>query len=151
MNPAGIPYLYTAFDETTAQREVSFEGGTDITVFTAKFVVKRDLWVMDLTEVASLPSVFDVANKEAREQGLIVRGFVKAISAPATKDGREHIEYVPSQVICEYLAQVFETEDGRKLAGLIYPSAVHNGGRNLVVFPENRHTEAFYGVTFDSA
>jgi len=151
MNPAGIPYLYTAFDEKTARREVRGDEKADTTVPTATFVLTRDLWVMDLTDLPTLPSLFDIANKEAREYSLFVHGFVKAISAPVTKDRREHINYVPSQVMCEYLAQVFEPEEGSKLAGLIYPSALHDSGKNLVVFPEDRYRGTFYGVTFVSA
>lgn len=62
------------------------------------------------------------------------------------KDGHEHIDYVPSQVICEYLAQVFEPALGTRLGGLIYPSAVHPGGKSLVVFPEDRYWGTFHGV-----
>jgi hypothetical protein len=64
------------------------------------------------------------------------------------KDGHEHIDYVPSQVICEYLAQVFDPGEGVNLCGLIYPSAVHPDGKNLVVFPENRFLCTYHGVTF---
>jgi hypothetical protein len=95
--------------------------------------------------------LFDIANKKLREQALIVRAFVDAISTPVIKDGREHIDYVPSQVICEYLAQVFEPGEGSKLGGLIYPSSVHDGGKNLVVFPEDRYKGTFYGLTFVKA
>ena len=151
MNPAGIPYLYTAFDKTTARCEVGVTGRTTKTVFTATFALTKNLWVMDLTALPPVPSLFDIANKEAREQALIVHGFVEAISTPVTKGGREHIDYVPSQVVCEYLAQVFEIAVGSKLGGLIYPSSVHNSGKNLVVFPENRYKGTFHGVTFDSA
>lgn len=150
MNPAGIPYLYAAFDKTTARREIGVNGRTTKTVFTATFALTEPLWVMDLSTLPPLPSVFDIANKEAREQALIVRDFVKAISTPVTKDGHEHIDYVTSQVICEYLAQVFELEESRKLGGLIYPSSVHKGGKNLVVFPEDRYKGTFYGVAFVS-
>jgi hypothetical protein len=115
MNPAGIPYLYAAFDNTTARREVGIMGRTSTTLFTATFALARPLWIMDLTALPPVPSLFDVANKEAREQALIVRAFVEAISPPVTKDGKEHIDYVPSQVICEYLAQVFEPGNGWKL------------------------------------
>ena len=151
MNPAGIPYLYTAFDNITAWREVGIVGRTSKSVFTATFALTRPLWVMDLTALPPVPSLFDVANKEVREQALIVRAFVEAIGAPVTKDGQEHIDYVPSQVICEYLAQVFGPGDGRTLGGLIYPSSVQDGGKNLVVFPEDRFKGTFHGLTFVSA
>jgi RES domain-containing protein len=151
MNPAGIPYLYTAFDYPTAWREIGIMGRTSRTIFTATFALTGPLWVMDLTALPPVPSLFDVANKEVREQALIVRAFVEAISTPVTKDGQEHIDYVPSQVICEYLAQVFEPGEDRRLGGLIYPSSVQDGGKNLVVFPEDRYKGTFHGLSFVSA
>lgn len=151
MNPAGIPYLYTAFDEATARREIGIAGRTSRTVFTATFALSRPLEVIDLTDLPPEPSLFDVAHKEAREQALFIQAFVAAISAPVTKNGGEHIDYVPSQVVCEYLAQVFEPTPGARLGGLIYPSAVHPGGKNLVVFPEDRYYGTFHGATFVSA
>ena len=135
MNPAGIPYLYAAFDNTTAWREVGIMGRTSKTVFTATFALTKPLWVMDLTALPPVPSLFDVANKEVREQALIVRAFVEAISTPVTKDGQEHIDYVPSQVICEYLAQVFEPGEGRRLGGLYIPVRCRTAERISWCFP----------------
>jgi hypothetical protein len=48
------------------------------------------LTVIDLTRLPPAPSIFDVARKAEREQALFLRAFVRAISAPVTKDGREH-------------------------------------------------------------
>jgi RES domain-containing protein len=148
MNPAGIPYLYTSFDKTTSRREIGVPARTSRSVFTAVFTVTSPLTVIDLTALPPLPSVFDIDNKAAREQALFVRGFVDAISIPVTKDGSEHIDYVPSQVVCEYLAQVFNAGKDIKLAGLIYPSAVQTDGKNLVVFPDDRFLGTYHGVKF---
>jgi len=78
---------------------------------------------------------------------------VAEITQPVRKDGREHIGYVPSQVLCEWFAQVFHpTEQGGRLDGLIYPSAVAPGGRNLVLFPTARGYErGFDSVAYRSA
>ena len=65
MNPAGIPYLYTAFDEATARGEIGISGRTSKTVFTAKFVLTKPLWVVDLTALPPVPSLFDVENKKS--------------------------------------------------------------------------------------
>lgn len=151
MNPAGIPYLYTAFEKATARREVGITGRTSKKVFTATFALTQPLLVIDLTALPLVPSLFDVANKSTREQALFIHAFVDAISVPVSKDGREHIDYVPTQVICEYLAQIFEPTRGAKLGGLIYPSTVLPGGKNLVIFPEDRYLRTYHGVTFVSA
>lgn len=98
-----------------------------------------------------MPSVFDLERKDAREKALFIHEFVETISVPVTKDGREHIDYVPSQVVCEYLAQVFDAGKDTRLAGLIYPSAVKAGGKNLVVFPEDRYRATYHGVRYVKA
>lgn len=50
--------------------------------------------------------------------------FVNEISKPVAHDGSEHIEYVPTQVVSEYFAQAFQYAKGKRIDGLIYPSAV---------------------------
>lgn len=148
MNPAGIPYLYISFDKATARREIGVPERSSRTVFTAAFTLTRNLTVIDLTALPSMPSVFDLERKDAREKALFIHEFVETISVPVTKDGREHIDYVPSQVVCEYLAQVFDAGKDTRLAGLIYPSAVKAGGKNLVVFPEDRYLATYHGVRY---
>lgn len=148
MNPAGIPYLYTSFDPATARKELRLPDRTSKTVFTGQFKLAQPLQVIDLTALPDPPSIFDVARKDEREGALFVREFVDTITEPVAKDGREHIDYVPSQVVCEYLAQVFQTGTGEPLGGLVFGSSVHPGGKNLVVFPDDRWRMTFHGVTF---
>lgn len=152
MNPAGIPYLYLAFDRDTALRETGVSETTSDDVFVATFELAEPLLVVDLTRLPPPPSVFDLDRKDEREKLLFAHGFVNAISQPVTKNGREHIEYVPSQVVCEYLAQVFVPKKDSMLDGLVFPSSVHEGGRNLVVFPTERGLgQSFRGVEFKRA
>ena len=61
--------------------------------------------------------------------------FVNTISQPISRDGHEHIDYVPSQVVSEFFAQVFRSEELDRIDGMIYPSAVVRGGQNMVIFP----------------
>ena len=152
MNPAGIPYLYTSFNAATACCEVGMDHRTSHTVFAALFALTRDIEVIDLTQPPVLPSIFDTGRKQDREEALFIHDFVEAISARVTKDDREHIDYVPSQVVCEYLAQVFEPGPDQRLAGLIFPSSIKPGGKNLVVFPSiERFERTFHGVNFVEA
>lgn len=140
MNPAGISYFYSSFDAQTAISEI---GDPQIgkTPVAATFVVNRQLRVVDLTQLPNEPSVFAIDLKEEREKAMFLEGFVQSITQPVRKDGQEHIDYVPSQVVCEYLAQAFLDEDGKRLDGLIFPSAVHPGGVNLVLFPSGQWFE----------
>ena len=145
MNPAGIPYLYVALENDTAIAEV--QQGVPSTTAIARFRPARMLRVLDFTSIPETPSVFDHERLRERELLIFLRGFVQAISRPVTKDGREHIDYVPSQIVCEYFACMHESE--ARLDGILYPSAIRAGGSNLVLFPDHHPLrDPFAHVTF---
>ena len=150
MNPAGISYLYLAFDQRAALAEV-FPGAPS-SVVTAQFAMTREIHVLDLCALPALPSRFDADRKSIREALLFLGQFVKDISMPVTKDGREHIEYVPSQIVCEYFALSFRAKNNNRIDGIVYPSAILPGGRNVVLFPTARgYQSEFDSVRFSSS
>jgi RES domain-containing protein len=137
MNPAGIPYLYVALEEATALAETVSSPPVEVVV--AAFTSSRELTVIDLTALPPLPSIFDETRQMEREGLMFLQAFVREISIPVTKDGAEHVDYVPSQVVCEYFAQVFRFANcAGRIDGLLYPSAVRPNGKNLVLFPSER-------------
>ncbi|GAB4088745.1 RES domain-containing protein [Hydrogenophaga soli] len=134
MNPAGISYLYTALDEGTALAEIASAPPLDVAV--AGFQTTRPLWVLDLCELPLVPSMFDLEQQPHRDSIMFLHQFVEEISQPVSKHQDEPIAYVPTQVVCEWFAQVFQPNGSDcRLDGLIYPSAVRQGGKNLVLFP----------------
>lgn len=149
MNPAGISYLYLAFEQQTALAEVLERPPCGAAI--AQFDAQRDLTILDLTSLPPLPSIFDDSCRDQREGLLFLNRFVEEISKPVRKDGREHVEYVPSQVVSEYFALGFQA-NGQPLDGIAYPSAVRPDGKNLVLFPSKRGYERnFDQVVFRSA
>ena len=48
--------------------------------------------------------------------------FVKSITAPVAHDGREHIEYVPTQILTEYFRGRVKGEGASRLDGIVYPA-----------------------------
>ena len=106
--------------------------------------------VVDLNALPEPPSILAIDQKSERTKALFLREFVKSITKPVEKDGREHIDYVPSQVVCEFLAQIFLSNDGSTLDGIIYPSAANPGGTNLLVFPSGHWFDSnrFKGLEF---
>ncbi len=148
MNPPGISYLYLALDPATAAAEIL--RGPPCTLAVARFRTRRSLALLNLADLPEIPSLFDVDRLRQRELLLFLKEFVDAISRPVEKNGGEHVEYVPSQVVCEYFASIFRPEE--PLDGLLYPSAVHPGGRNLVLFPRHEEFEhVFPHVEFQEA
>ncbi len=146
MNPAGISYLYLSMTQGGALAEVL--RGPPCQAAIAAFEVVDVLAILDLTSLPQLPSVFDEANRRMREVILFLADFVDDICQPVQKDGREHINYVPSQVVSEYFAQVFKTSDGKALDGIVYPSAVSPGSVNLALFPRDEREPFAHAVKY---
>lgn len=134
MNPAGIAYFYLARELETAAGEVVDKPPARIAI--GKFRTKDELVVLDLTCLPEPPSVFDLDQYDRYQAIVFLQDFVDQISRPVAKDGMEHIEYVPSQIVCEYFAQVFaRRHEMRPVDGIAYRSAVVPGGQNVVLFP----------------
>ncbi len=150
MNPAGISYLYLTFDQQTALMEI--QHGQPFQSAIAQFDVLRDLLILNLTKLPDLPSVFDDNSRAEREELIFLENFIEEITKPVEKDNRQLIDYLPSQVVSEYFALVFNPGNGERLDGILYSSAVNPGGRNLVLFPTERGYERkFDQVEFVSA
>lgn len=138
MSPAGIPMFYGAFDAATAHAETfdpDAHAGKILSVGTFRSV--RDLTVLDLAELPPVPSVFDMARQGMIHSLRFLHAFAVDISQPIARDGREHIEYVPTQIVTEYFRRVFRLPDDRGLDGIIYRSAKNAGAKAFVLFCEN--------------
>ncbi len=109
MSPAGIPMFYAALDEQTAIKETYQDTGAPAIATIAKFRTLKDLEVLDLTLLENVPSIFDSEREHKRQALIFLNAFVKEITIPIVKDGREHIEYVPTQVFTEYFRHVYKT------------------------------------------
>lgn len=132
MNPAGISYCYLALERGTALAEVLKRPPCHAAV--GHLRLQRPIRLIDLTGLPPEPSIFDPARREDREHILFLGKFVEAISQPIAKDGREHVDYVPSQIVSEYMAEDLESE-AQRFDGVLFPSTVCKGGNNLVLFP----------------
>lgn len=131
MNPAGIPYFYLAIDEATAVAEVITK---QTKYFVASFVTKRPLRLINLIDLPKrhspfLPELYD----ESHEIGFL-HDFAGDLCLPVSKDGREHVEYVPTQIVSEFLRYRFRDAEGEPVDGLIYSSVKNPSGRNFVIF-----------------
>lgn len=142
MNPPGISYFYLALEQETALAEVINKPPCHTAI--GEFGGKKDLTYLDLTELPPLPSIFDSDHSEEREGLIFLEHFIDAIAVPVTKDGREHVDYLPSQVVCEFFSQIFQIDGEDQLDGIAYPSAVRPGGKNFVIFPPRE-----YGVKWE--
>lgn len=148
MNPIGIPYLYLAMDVNTMVAELGPLIESEV-IMGASFATTRPLNVVDFTNLPPIPSHFDQTRRHLHQHIYFLHRFVAEISQPADKSGIAEIHYLPTQVISEFIAQGFTTNEGTRVDGMLYPSAQNPGGQNLVLFPSRtgRHAR-FDGVQF---
>lgn len=133
MNPEGISYFYLAKESRTALGEVLKTPPCCASI--GMFKIKRDIDVLNLSNLPDLPSIFDMENYWLLHSLEFLNHFVSEISTPVEKNNKNSIDYIPSQVISEFFAQVFKSESGRRIEGIIYPSSLVPEGRNVVIFP----------------
>jgi len=145
MSPAGVPMFYGCADQDTAYQEtVEPDRLKGKTVSAACFKALRPLRLLDLTANREPASFFSVGRKE-RHAIRFLQGFAKSLSQPITRDGSQHIDYVPTQVFTEYVRYELKTSDDNMLDGIVYNSS-KNKGVCYVIFatqedclPKERH------------
>ena len=88
-----------------------------------------------MTALPEYPSVFgsDEANLD-RPTVHFIHSFATDFVQPVEKDGREHVEYVPSQVVTKYIRYRLGEKLGKQIGGILYESARAEGGVACVLF-----------------
>lgn len=137
MSPAGIPMFYGAFDEATALAEITKK--TDAYATIGKFELLREVKVLDLTKLPSVPSIFDRERRDDRQAIFFMFDFLEDFSKPIDKNGSEHIEYVPTQIVTEYFRHIYQHGEDGHIDGIVYPSSVSADGKACVLFCNINH------------
>lgn len=134
MSAAGISAFYGAFERETAIRETATGLVEPAWATLGNFRVVRELRLVDFTKLPDTPSIFDSEFREMLPGLRFLRGFLTDFTASVVKDGREHIEYVPTQVVAKYLRFIHHDHDDRPIDGILYKSARHDGAYACVLF-----------------
>lgn len=135
-NPIGIPYLYLSDSAKTTYFEVRAVYLDKLSVGT--FRIERDLKLIDFVYDVNLFLSYNDGNIPLKET-IIKKKVIEAISSDLSKPLRRfdsEIEYVPTQLICEYCRRVLDP-DGAAADGITFESSLHKGGRNYVLFDES--------------
>ncbi|MDA2889991.1 RES domain-containing protein [Mycolicibacterium sp. BiH015] len=133
MSPAGISMFYGATDRATAIAEAGAHAAHRYVV-TGEFTPTGEIRLIDLTNLPTPPSIFDAA---AHLEYFVIRfldRFIHDLTLPVELDGREHIEYVPTQVFTEYFRYAFPGQ----VDGLMFPSTQGPGNNVAIFFGPNR-------------
>jgi hypothetical protein len=137
MNPSGILAFYGAFDLETCIAELRPAVGE--TVISAKFALTRPILVLDTTKFSGRPKAINIfAPTYVTRMRLwkFMATFMNEIARPCLPDD-EHLDYVPTQVVSEYLTHLHKFKWGDKemtIDAVIYRSAQNGNGKNIAIF-----------------
>jgi hypothetical protein len=135
MSPVGISYMYVAEDAETCRAELA--PSENARLWLGAFETTRPLRVVDLAGAHRLRprSIFDERYKhDERWNWEILTDFAAEIAKPV--GGRDEvIDYVPTQILAEYLRV-------RGNHGIRYRSSRRPGGINVVLFLGPRELES---------
>lgn len=136
MSPPGVVMTYAAEDRETALAETADAAGR---FAMGEFVVDRELLILDLTRLPAAPSVFaelpDSLEYDPRPRLNFLRSISREISRPIARDDRVHVEYVPTQVVTEYVRTAVRIE-GCKVDGIRYCSSRRHAATAVVLFAD---------------
>ena len=141
MSPAGIPMFYGCDDDDTALLEVA-EGPGYYAL--GDFEIVRPAILLDLTHIPEVPSLFeavpDYQEVDPRRALRFLHHISREISRCVQKDDHVHIEYVPTQVVTEFIrAKVIW---GRaRVDGIRYNSSANEGHASYVLFADQSNVE----------
>lgn len=136
MNPSGIRALYGAFDLATCVSELRPRVGER--VVGAEFELLRDIVVLDTTRFAAPAKELNIFAKDhvrRLAQWRFMQRFMTEIARPISPRD-EHLDYVPTQVVAEYLNRVHEVKIDkvdRHIDAILYRSAQRPAGCNIVL------------------
>ena len=128
MSPAGISMFYGCDDIPTVVAEIGSHTTKRFAVVGA-FETTRPLWMVNLASLPEVPSVFDPEGREHYYELKFLHEFTRDLSESVVLDGREHIEYVPTQIVTEYMRWLPDVT----IDGILFTSA-QNHGTSCVIF-----------------
>jgi hypothetical protein len=130
---------YVSDDRDTALAETA---GVPGTFAVGEFIIERDLSILDLTQLPAVPSIFaeipDSLEYDPRPRTSFLRDVSDEISRPIARDDRVHVEYVPTQVVTEYLRTAVKI-NRKSVDGIRYRSSRQNVGTALVLFADREN------------
>ncbi len=134
MSPAGIVMFYGSDDAGTAIAEI--DDNPSLGIWVGTFRTARPALILDLTALPRRYRFFEIepdssdADRYAIE---FLHSFVESMAAKVERGDREHVDYVPTQVVTEYFRTTFR-HAGSTIDGIRYFSAQRPKGKSLVLF-----------------
>lgn len=137
MTPAGISGFYGASTAATAIAEVRAYADEDDYLTVGTFVTAKRFVIVDHVDLPVVPSLFDEMMRNLRGPINFLRSFAEDAAKGARPDDHEHIEYVPTQIVAEYLRDRLGHSDG-PIMGVRWRSSKDHAQTSIVLFIESR-------------
>ena len=142
MSPAGVPMFYGCEDEDTALAETRSDPGY---YAVGEFEALRSLTLLDLTAIPPVPSLFESVpvgtEIQPRRMLKFLHHVAREVSRPIERGDSVHVDYVPTQVITEFVRDLV-TSGHPRVDGIKYSSSVHPGHVSYVLFANQGNVEA---------
>ena len=135
MSPAGIVMFYGSDDPATAVAEIDDDPRLGIVVGT--FRTTRKATILDLTKLPKRFAFFEQQPDSSpydRNALEFLHDFVTSMAAKVEPGEREHVDYVPTQVVTEWFR--IEFHHNPPLDGIRYTSTQRPGGSSIVLFAD---------------
>lgn len=145
MNPSGICAFYAGYDLATCIAELRPRVGS--VVASAEFEIIRPIVAFNTTRFAQEPkepNLFAKDHIKRMAQWRFMQTFMHEIAQPISPDD-EHLDYVPTQAVAEYLLRHHKFHlngEERRIEAIIYRSAQHPAGKNIVILGDACTVEA---------
>ncbi|WP_173003066.1 HEPN-associated N-terminal domain-containing protein [Chitinophaga sp. SYP-B3965] len=150
MSPAGISMFYAGFDRDTAIEEtIDYNNTKKKRITSGRFLPKCTIRVLDFSRLPQLPSIFDEEKFPDYFPISFLKSFVTDLSGSIVHDGKEHIEYVPTQIVTEFFRFTFAETNTLPINGIVYPSSRCRGKNACVLFMD--HEQSLKELDFDPA
>ena len=130
MSPPGISMFYGAEDVATVLAELR-PSGFPRAATVGTWITARPLTYLDLVDV-DVPSVF-APNRHQRPWLRFLRQFADEVAEPVAADAGP-VDYVPTQIVTEYMRHELRDEGGEAVRGIRYRSAARADGISWVLF-----------------
>ena len=129
MSPAGIPMFYGSDNVETTIKETSSGPGY---YAVGRFETLRHATLLDLTRIPPIPSLFARVPESAEIRPRRVLKFLHhvagQVSIPIERGDRVHVEYVPTQIVTEFIRDRLTSENSR-IDGIKYASSANPRSR----------------------
>jgi len=139
MSPAGIVMFYGSDQVDTAVAEIDDDPTLGISVGT--FSITREATLLDLTLLQRSFRFFErQADSDELNRDVLsfLNSFVESVASKVEPGNREHVDYVPTQIVTEWFRTTF-LHDGSPIDGICYPSTQRPGGKSFVLFADREN------------